>query len=368
MEFLKSLLRGLLSLVFKCSIVLLAVIGSFAVVFGTSAQLKKSLRTSNIYTGAADSIIDSTRKSTGNKSDAVASDASASSPFDDPELRQAAQKAITPAFLQSSSEQIIDGMYGWISGKTAQPEFRIDASAAKAQFTEAVGDYAVNRAGKLPACTLDQTRELAATAGKIDPLTISCVPAGFDIHSLRNLVATQVDKTETGKDSILKNPIITQDNLPKDDQGKTAVQHLTESASSAPRVFHLFTTAPTVFGVLAVLSGGLIVLLHDQKRRGLRSLAITLTVVGVLILLGIGLSKATFNKLESPTGPFAKNVTSTLQQPAVKATHALIDAVNSKLLLYAIIYLLVGVGTLVTLHTTKPKVEESGPSNSATPA
>lgn len=351
MQFLKSALRGFLSLVFKFSLVFLVMFGPLVMVFGTSDQLKESLKTSKLYDNAVTSIIDGAAKDSKEQPDVGSQE---ESPFSQPAVQEAAKKALTPAFLQNTSEQIIDGMYGWLQSKTPRPEFKIDVSGVKQQFTDAVADYAVTRAKQLPACTLQQTIQLSRE--KIDPLTVPCVPAGYDIESLRSQVAAQLDKqqNEAGeKDNLLQLSEITPDSLPKDENGKSPVQNFTEDAEKAPEVFHFVTILPWILGVLAVVSGGLVVLLHDEKRRGLRNLALTTLIIGALSLMGIFLTSLVFDKLENSESLVKADAN--IKGPLTTLVHSLSDAFNHSLLLFGIVYVVLGAGTLTALYFTRSK-------------
>ena len=359
MHFLKRLGRGLASSLLKLSLFLLASIGALVVVFGTATPLKGALRQSNIYTSAVDSVLDSAGKQSNSQPGQQASGNNGGQglPIDQPGLREAAKTAITPTFLQSTAEQIIDGIYGWLGGKTAQPQFSIDISTVKQQFTQAMGDYAVNRAKGLPACTPQQARDLAVS--KPDPLSIPCLPTGFDVNSLRAQVADQVNKN-TGN-SILQNNTITADNLPKNDQGQNPVQQITDKASKLPQIFHWFKLAPWILGGLALLLAAFVLLLADERRLGLKSVAWSFISIGAILMLEVIVTTIIANKLTGPSGPLAKkfNGGNVLQQPLISTFHSLGQSVNGKLLIFGIIYLVLGIGTLIILRTTKNEGSKS---------
>lgn len=331
---------------------MMALIGSLVIVLGTSGHLKHALGSSGIYQSGVDQLLDNTKK------DAQAN-GQESLDLSQPGLQAAAKTAVTPAFLQNTAEQVIDGMYNWLGGKTKQPEFSIDIAATKQKLISALGDYAVNRAKQLPPCTVQQARELAASG--VDPLNLPCVPAGFDVNGLREQVANQVNDALAGNkdNNILQQPVLTPDNLPKDEQGKTPVQNLTEKASKLPKAFHWFKLAPWIFGVLAVLSAAAVYLLDENKRKAIRSLAIGAVIVGVVVLLGVLLTNVVFNKLNGPTGPLAKQINNRLELPAVVAANAISNDINHSLVIYALVYVIAGTAALFALHFTKPKLSES---------
>lgn len=350
MNILKGFLRFLCASLFKISVLLFLIITPIVLVFGSSGQLKTSLKTSKVYDHAVDGLVENINKDSAKNSEG------GDNPFSDPAVLQAAKTALTPAFLQKSSESIIDGVYGWLSGKTAQPTFSIDAAGVKQQFVKAVGDYAVNRAKTLPVCTVAQLKQMGSS--KIDPLSATCVPPGYNAESLRDQIAAQLDKpSEDGKPNILQQQTITADSLPKDENGQTPVQKITEKGEKARKIFQLVSKAPLLLGSLAVVSGGLLVLLHDEKRRGIRNLAVTVLPIGVLGLLSVFVTNVIFAKLEKSDAVLKADAN--IQQPLIDLVHGLSGAVNQKLLLIAVTYTVLGTGTLIVLHYTKPKVLET---------
>ncbi len=349
MNILKSLARGFLAFLFKVSLVLLIILWPLVMVFGTSDQLKTSLKASKIYDTGVDSLIESVNKDSDKSNE--------DNPFKDPAVQQAAKTAITPTFLQRSSESIIDGIYGWLQGKTPQPTFTIDASEVKDQFIKAAGDYAVNRAKSLPTCTVAQLRQMGTD---IDPLTATCVPPGYNIEGLRDLIAQELNKpSENGEKNILQQPIITADTLPKNDNGKTPVQDITNGASNLPKIFMWLQRGPFILLGLATVSGGLLVLLYDDKRRGIRNLAVTVLPIGLLGLFGVVVTNRAFGAL-AKSDAIAK-ADATIQQPLISLLHTLSNAINQKLLFIAAVYAVLGAGTLIALHFTKPKTLATEP-------
>ncbi len=350
MQFLKSLLRGSSSLIFKLSLVLLVIVGSTVMVFGTSGQIKQSLKASKIYDNLVTNIVENAAKDSEGQGE--------ESPFSQPAVQEAAKKAISPAFLQNTSEQIIDGMYSWLQSKTPQPEFNIDVSGVKQQFTSAVGDYVVARAKQLPVCTPQQAKQLAID--KIDPLTVGCIPTGFDIESLRAQVASELDKQQSqsgeNKDNLLQQSVISPDSLPKDEEGKTPVQNLTEKVEKAPKIYRIAVITPWIIGALAVVSGGLVILLYDEKRRGIRNLAITVLAIGALTLVGIFLSNFGFNKLEKSNS--VVGIDPNIKEPVIALVRSISSAYNNRLLMFGILYTALGAGTLIALRLTRPKKNE----------
>lgn len=341
MHFFKNLGQWLSGFVFRLSLGFLVVAGPLVMVFGTPGPLKQALGDSKIYDSAVDSVIQDSIKS-GTRDGPL--------PPDQPELQQAVKEAVTPAFLHSSGDQIIDGIYGWLEGKTAQPEFRIDATSVQQKLVQSLGDRAVAKARQAPPCSLQQTRALAGST--IDPFNLPCLAPGYDVNLLRVEIAKQVSS-----DNILQNPVINQDNLPKDVNGKTAVQNLTDHAKNAPEIFRWLKLTPWLLAVVALISGTVFIALTEDKRRALRKLSIATLVLGLVVIAGIFISNYAFSRATSSTGPLASRVSGPLQQPTLATAQSLAKAINGKLILFGGAYALLGGSGLLALRFTKNRPE-----------
>ncbi len=333
MGFIKSLLRGLAAAGLKLGLVLFAFTMALMMVFGTSAAIKQALRSNHVYDAAIDSIV----SDTGQNQDSL-SGQQFQVTAQEPQIRQAAKTAFTPAVIQTGSEQVIDGVYGWLRSGSAQPDFRIDLTDAKQRFADAVADAAINRAQQLPACTLQQLRELSATT--IDPFSVPCVPPGYDISALRSRVVSDILNDQ----GFLKDPVITADSVPKDSQGRSVFQN----ASQAPRIFHWLLLTPWVIAGLTGLFGAILVLLHDDKRRGLRSIAVILLGSGIFLFITSLLLIYVFKAAYLPKG--LQPSSNPLQQPLLQAAVSLERAVSTKILWLGGAYAVLGTLGLLLLH------------------
>src|SRR3989344_1871912 len=105
----------------------------------TPGNVKKWLKGSAVYSTVTDNILKQSQ-------DALAKSTDGSqSPLNQPEIQAAVKDAFSPAFLQTSTENFIDGLTPWLNGKTAKPTFSIDVSSAKTKFIESLANYARNR-------------------------------------------------------------------------------------------------------------------------------------------------------------------------------------------------------------------------------
>jgi hypothetical protein len=344
MPFYKRFLLGLTSSAFKILLLSTALVAAIVLVFGNPTQLKSSLDESKAYDTLVDNILKASQKQMNEQGNDL--------PLDRPEIRQAATSAFSPELLQKSAEQIIDGSYGWLNGSSPTPTFRIDLSSAKQQFAQALGDYAANRVQSLPPCTLDQLRELANT--DIDPFNVPCAPPTITPAQAREEV---VHNLSTNQD-FLSNPVLTADNLPRNENGKTVF----EEAQQIPKIFQWARRAGWILGILTVLIGlGLIFFRHD-KRRGVRMVGMSLLGTGIFLLVSTLLINYLFNQANKPGGQLAHLSNKSEFQATLTAFISSINrALNHTILRFAITYTVLGAIALGALWYTGRKQPEPQP-------
>ena len=131
---------------FLSLLLFMTITATATVVVITPAHIKTWLHDSNFYDTFVDNLLSQSKtlnKDSGNSSD---------NPLDDPGVQAAAKKALTPAVLQSTAEQIIDGITPWLEGKVSKPTFSVDLSSIKASLADNIGAYARTRYASLPLC------------------------------------------------------------------------------------------------------------------------------------------------------------------------------------------------------------------------
>ncbi len=334
----------------KFSLFTLALTAALISVVGSPIGIKQGLKDSNIYGSIVDNSLDAAQKDMQKKGPEGQEENNL--PLDNPEVRNAIKAAFSPGFLQTATEQIIDGTYKWLDGRTEQPDFAIDLTTAKQRLAESLGEYAVRRAQSLPVCTLQQARELQNSG--IDPLNIPCVPPGFDTASLHGEVTNQINND----DQLLKNTVITADTL-KDDQGKSPF----EKMKQAPKAFNLAKNLPYALSGLAVLTAGSLILLHDERRRGIRQVGIIILGTGIFLVVGTLVLNYLFKQVNKPGGSLGNIADQSFQQAVTALFKSFTSALNGRLIWFGAIYALIGGGVLAALKFTSPKkiaVEEKG--------
>lgn len=332
----KSLGRGLNSTFLKISLLLLALSGSLIMVLGTPSAVKQSLANSSLYDTFTDTVIETTKKE--NQESGL--------PLERPEVAAAIKSAISPQFLQSSTEQVLDGTYRWLDGKTPEPDFKIDLAPVRKKLAVNLGDYAVTRAKGLPACSLAQLRQLQGS--KIDPFNVPCLPPGVNPETLRSQVVADIERNQ----DFIKDPVITPDNLNNDPQGKT----FSQTFEQAPKVFRWAKIMPFVFGGIALFSIAALVLLYDDRRRGFRAVGIILILNGLFLLVSTFLLSYFFARESKPGGRLAQITSNNpFETSAVSVVESLTDAINQNLYKFCAVYILLGAITLIVLRLSRPK-------------
>ena len=347
MQFIKKLFRGLSSFAFKFLILITAVVAALVLTFNSPKKIEKSLNDSGVYSTFVSGALKEAQKSN-SQNDKRGSSGSNDIPIDNPDVIAAANKAFTPQLLQSTTENVLNGTYDWLTGKTTNPSFTIDFAAAKQTFAQGVGQAAQKQLTSLPICTPKQAEQQGSD---INAFTATCRPAGLNIAAQTKKVSSDLAKSK----DFLGTPVLTPQNMPKNNQGQTIFDQL----SKAPEAYKFINASPWLLIGLAVLAGLVTYLLYDSKRRGLRNLSITLTGTGIfLLLVGFGTSKA-FHALNQPTGKLGEAVKGSFQQTIIKALNSISSSIEHVILWFGIIYVVIGVGTLLILYFTKPKKTEA---------
>ncbi len=340
----QRLLVWLCSGLLKLSLFSVALSLAVLAVFGTPTNIKNALKNSNVYGTAVDEVLNQAKKGAENSTGTELS-------IDNPVVQQAAKSAFSPAFLETSSEQIIGGTYNWLDGKSAQPDFQVDIGPAKQAFIDSVVDAAGKRVSGLPVCTKAQLLALQGTT--IDAFTIPCRPAGLDIAAEQQKIRTQM----TNNKDFLPQTVLSAQSLPKDSEGQNSFDKLNQ----APKAYRLSKSTPWVFTMLALLSGlGLVFV--QARRKGIRSVGVSLITVGATLGLIAFLLGWLLRRSLSSTGSIGKTLqASEFQKSFLAATDSLLGQYVGKLLLFTIGYIVSGIAILVALRfiwkSTKPMTE-----------
>ena len=203
----------------------------------------------------------------------------------DPAVSTAANQAFSPKYIQSSTETIIDSVYAWLDGKTAEPNFSLDLSAPKTNFADSLASQFQQKAASLPKCTS------AVSAASFNISSASCLPAGITPASVGQTIKDDV----AGGKGFIDNTVISANSV----KGSNSNQSIFEGQlKSFPSRYQLIKKTPTILAILTLAAASSIFFLSPNHRKGLRHLGITLLVVGLLMLVfSWGLNKGVSTQL-----------------------------------------------------------------------
>jgi hypothetical protein len=334
----KKFARGFASLLLKLSLFNLALAGAFLLVFGTPDVLKKSLADSKLYDTVVANVIDSSKQASSEEG----------FPIQQPEVQDAIKSAFPSETIKSYSEQFIDSLYHWLYGAEQQPAFRIDLTPAKQKLAEGVGDYAMRRYTGLPVCTVAQLRSLGTD---IDPFNVPCQVPGVSAAAARQ----DVIATISGSDQFLSDPVLTASNLPKDSQGKTVFDNL----APLRQVAKITRALPWILGICSLLLALFLVLLHDKKREAVRSISATLAGTGLFVLVSTLLVAYVFAQVNKPGGVLNRSIPGSFQESMLSISSSLSGALNRYLVIFSLVYIVVGGVALLYIHFTDKRIKPS---------
>jgi hypothetical protein len=262
----------------------------------------------------------------------------------DPAVKNLATQTITPQYLQQTTENIIDGVYHWLDGKVAQPDFSIDLASKKADLAVLVADHAKQQAAQLPACPRGTPIPDLST---YDVFSATCLPRGVT----PDMVAQQVNQALLNNKDFLSQPVLTASTLKDSETGQPLFA--SEKFKNVPHYYQLAKHTPVVLAILAILALIGIVFLSPTRQQGLRRIGIVLLVIGLVMLifsLWLGHSDIQ-NKipLNSKNGINNQAVVTNLRN----VIKDLADLVDKNYLFFGVIYTVLGAGAIAAMDVRR---------------
>lgn len=317
---------------------------AFGQVLGTPDRLKHALEQSDIYKAAVASLV---------RQGGSENDQSVTEEGGIPSSQQAVQNAVTEALpaetLHKQTTVVLDGVYAWLQGDTAELQFQVDLTEIQGKLAASLSEQARTQAAQLPPCGPDAT----VTPQDFDPFGTKCLPAGTDPNAVAEKTRQEITSSELFKDPVLDaNDLKTKVSKPLQEQLKPL-----SDIHEAVRGFTL------VSGISSVVLAIAIVFLSVPLHTGLRRLGIILLSVGVasagLALVGSLVMKAVVSAVTRASGEDA------VQSAAAKAAQFLANDMRTWWLGYGLTLALVGIGLLIS-HSVFKKRQASTP-NRPTP-
>jgi hypothetical protein len=260
----KEIFRGLFFSVLGTALILCLFFITYSLVFNTITskpeKIKDIFEQSSIYTDLPGTLYDQA---------AVEAEGSPSElPLKDPEIRQIALDVYNPHFVQSTTENLIDGVYDWLEGKTEKPDIDLNFAGQNKELAGKVRQYVRKKAANLPACGSKQRenfREFKIYEAACLPSTVSLADA---------------EKAADYSDSLLLDTRFTADDIKNADG-----EPLYKNFDRLPESFSLAKKFPFILTILALIF--MLVIFYSSRDRvdGLKRLSRLILIAGVLIAL-----------------------------------------------------------------------------------
>lgn len=189
-------------------------------------------------------------------------------PLKDSEIRQIVLDVYNPEFVQSSTEKLIDGTYGWLGGKTQQPMISLDFGEKNKEFANRIAVYAKKQAVKLPVCDLSQLQKL----DDFNVFNAKCLPP--------TITPAQVKKIFSKIDSSFLDAKFSAQDIKTSDG-----EPLYESFENLPKFFSLAKNIPFILAMIALMLIITIVYVSKDRISGLKRVSRSILLAGILIAL-----------------------------------------------------------------------------------
>lgn len=320
-------------------------------------KVKESLNTSSVYNNIVNVAIEGLANAESQDVGEI--------PINDPALQEKVRNVLTPDFLKSSTESVIDGVYNWLEGDVAQPDFEIDLSGVRTQLAAELGNYAAERAASLPTCT--------TVPAQYDALTAECVPPATTTAQIKDTVEQEF----LNSDGFFNDAVLTAEDI-KDPETQ---QSIFTDTNEARRLYQTGGYMPYILGAIVLVTAAAILFLSSSRRAG----ALRLGIISTLVALVLSLTYATLSRgpelLRSAVLGDSETSTNPAGEELVVNVFETFASNSGKLIgLYALLFTLVAVACFVAYASMgksgreddqavstepKPPIDDSAPTEAA---
>lgn len=347
MRILKNLIISILTVLLGLCLTGIVASSVLSVTIGQPSKIKSWLTDSKIYPAVTENIYQNIIKNSSQQADSIVKY---------PEVQAVIKQTITPQFVQQSTEQIIDGSYKWLEGKSPNPDFAIDLTELKNSFAVNSGNAAEKHVLTLPLCTNAQLRQLS----NFDLFNIPCRPAGYDLAVAKQLLVNEISN---GTD-IVANQTITPSTLKTSDNK----QPLFDQYKDVPKMYQLLQKLPLVFSILGLVFAIAIVGLHSQKRSGFNRVARSLLTSGIMLIITGFIVRQIINNFKIDKQTFNGTINTNLQTALVNLVKNAAQPSVKIIVIFGIIFTVLGAGILIFLRFhAKPNTPDIAPIPPPTP-
>jgi hypothetical protein len=306
-------------------------------IFGNPDHLKKALADSGVYEAAIAQLAGEPQ------GHAIDTSGEGEVPAGQRVMQDAVREAMPPAYLEQTTDQVLDSVYAWLQGKEGTLAFEIQLEPVKEKLVTSITEQAKERARTLPACA-------APVPPDYDVFNAECVPPGVTPEAIAEQTRRQVLASE-----LFKDPTLTAEDL-KSEDGRTLEDRLKIAADTYQKI----KDGIIISGLSALALILIVVFLSDPRRIGVRRAAISFISVGsilaILTLIGNFLVRAIAKGIAESSGE-------SVQAKAAVLVRILASDIQPYMLGFGILLVVAGIGALIAIHVTEPAT--AGPGQAA---
>lgn len=306
---------------------------------GSQTFVQQTVQEAGLYSAAANQVIGEVSKS---------SDISTS-----PLAQEALKRTLTGEALQKLAEPFINQVYQQLNQAKPTVTAQVSLQALQAEFTKQFEQLARERLATLPSCGRSAPRN-------IDPLTVSCLPAGANIESL--ITQAKLPIEQQAQQALPADKTISLDKeqpAAGDTSNSPDGQQIRQNLEHVGRIYRITKASePFLIGAAILFTAGLLALSRPWTKGFKRVGILSLIAAGCLFITTIAMS--TLNVLLAGTfivtAPDAAPARGTELAKAVeRAVELLINQASSIQRLFCIIYVSLGLAAIITYLFVRKK-------------
>lgn len=257
------LTKGILAWILSICLFLLAMFIALTTTIASPHYVKETLEKTGFYSNIIPSALNLVSASDSSSQQQITNATRT-------ELAPILQKVLTPAFLQTTLESVIDGTVTWLKGDAAVPTFSVKTESVKASLTNELSVYLENRFAGLPICTTP------TDVNTTDPFTATCRP---------NTLLTKSQATQYAQDFVNQLPLLDKGEISIANLDTTNTFNTNYVAKNTPKAYQLLQLSPYIFGLIIILSSIGIVILSINHYRAVKTVGNTFLWAGILLVV-----------------------------------------------------------------------------------
>lgn len=194
-------------------------------------------------------------------------------------------QTFTPSYVKQATEKAVDGVYDWLNGTASTISFSVDTTTKKTDFISNLSSILQPQLAALPRCT---------SLAQFNASNPTCLPPGTTAQQAANDLATDA----ANQTSIFQQPVsdqtVAQASSNSPSNGNMSLTN-NQGAQQARSVVSNIRLWLLWLPIIAVASGGLMILLSPRKLKAGKHLAGRLTI-GLAITCAAGLLVANIGR------------------------------------------------------------------------